>query len=294
MGDAPLAPLVFSPDGHWLALESAQGVTLYDARTLDLRLVCPFPLGAVSLAFAPDSATLTAGGIETAVVTWHLPGGELGGVAQLPRPGAQRIAYAPDGSTFAVASAGGVALFRPGEVLPIWTVDGPHGDAADMVFAADGRTIVIADHSSRDPHGSTTMALRWLRVADGATVERREGPIAYHVALSLDTTLLARTYDSDAALELVTLNDGTTGALFMLYPAKRITALDFVLQGTLIAVGDEEGAVTLWDTRTGQPTRRVNVHPSAVVGLAGSPDSVSLATVSAGSTVILTPLAQWR
>jgi len=294
MGNGPSAPLAFSPDGRWLALGTAQGVTLYDGRTLDPRLVCPYSLGAISLAFAPGGAALTAGGLDTAVVTWRLPDGALSSVAQLPSPGTPVIVYAPDGATFAVADSRHVTLFRPGQVHPIWTVDAPRGTIADMVFAADGQTIVIADTGNLDPHQFTAMATRWLRAADGATLERREGPVTFHAALSLNTNLLARWGGSDAAPELVALNSTATTPLYKIYPVIRVTALDFMFGGSVLGVGDEGGAVTLFDTRNGQPIRRVMIHPSAVINLADSPDGSALATVSAGGTVSLGPLAQWR
>ena len=54
----PDLPLLFSPDGQWLALGTATGVLFFDAATLAPRLRCPTARPVLSLAFTPDSTTV--------------------------------------------------------------------------------------------------------------------------------------------------------------------------------------------------------------------------------------------
>ncbi len=294
MGNAPDMPLGFSPDGRWLALATREGVTLYDGKTLSPRLSCPFPIGVLSLAFAPNSASLTVGGVTVDAVTWHLPGGELANVATLASPGIQRIAYAPDGTNFAVARSGVVSLFRSGDSRPTWTIEAPRGNIGDMVFSVDGQTIVVADTGVNDPHETTAMTVRWLSVTDGGIREQRTGPIAYRIAVSPDRRFLARWRGSDAALELVPLDDTSATPSYKFYPAKRVTVVGFVAEGSLLAAGDEEGGITLRNLGNGQPTQRLTIHTGAVSNLASSPDGTLIASASPDGVVRLTPVSLWR
>jgi hypothetical protein len=91
--------------------------------------------------------------------------------------------------------------------------------------------------------------------------------------------------------ETVLVYDLRTGTLVRrLRAAERfddITAVVFHPDGKRLAVGNDEGGVSVWDVGTGNPTLAFSGHVGAVTGLAFSRDGARLLSTSADGTALL-------
>jgi WD40 repeat protein len=71
-----------------------------------------------------------------------------------------------------------------------------------------------------------------------------------------------------------------------------VNALAFSSDGRLLASGDWDHVVRLWDVGTGNEVARFLGHKGSVVGVAFSPDGRTLASSSADQTVLLWKIPQ--
>ena len=133
-------PLAFSSDGRWLAFGNGTVVSARGGRVLR-------PLGPVQRwAWSPTRDELVGVTLGGAVVEWR-----AGGRPVLLEPrgwGAQTVAWAPDGGSFAVGRARfrglpsgnapqQIVWFQPGErPIAVYTV--PHGELAPPLLAGAG------------------------------------------------------------------------------------------------------------------------------------------------------------
>jgi WD40 repeat protein len=188
-------------------------------------------------------------------------------------------AFSPDGATFAVATGGGwIRLHR----TDTWQTLGRVSGSSTLAFSPDSRFIatgvsgaaVVYDVQSREAvhrpgklgSGEGIMRLafsrdgRTLFAADGSggvsvadtsdwTVSARDGPSIVDVATSAENGLVATTGILDGAVVVRSLAD--LAVVATLRPGGWVTGLAFG-SGDEIATVNENGAIRLWDGRTGR------------------------------------------
>ncbi len=250
--------LSVSPEGRRLALSAADGsVRLWDFRDAKESVVLPPGGGPVAdVSFHPSGDILAiATGDE--VRLWDLEKAAF--TSTLPVRAA-RLAWSPGGEILAAAAADGpIALLRDGKVTSLST--GFDAPAATLAFCPDNSALVAAY-----PGGG-------MRV------------VFPHAAAT------AATWDQLDAKNAESLDEEKRPAFLALAEQFR-KACSAALRpdGQVVAVGDADGAVNLWDAGSATPIGQSSLdqrHAGAVRSICYRPDGREIATGSEDGTIRL-------
>ena len=224
--------LALSPDGRRLAIPTAAGVTLLDAKSGQEqgRLA-----GAGAVAFHPDGRRLVVGRPDGGVMLWDIESGS----SVWARSGGpvSRLAVSPTGERVAAAVAGRVELWAA-DGPPAGGFDVPGGAGSALSFSPDGDRLIAAGSAG---------VVNW-DVAAGLPVPWTL-PGASAVAYSRDGDWLV-TADIDGVVRLRRVTDAEAVRAFAEAPPG-LTALAFSPDGTRLVGGGPDGAVRVWEVGTG-------------------------------------------
>ncbi len=103
-GTGDVWDVVPSPDGSTLAVSSSNGITLYDANTLDERQVLQPAVAPGEMAFSPDGTMLASGAgyRDHRVWLWRVGDGQLVHTLGLYARTPPTLTFSPNGATLAV------------------------------------------------------------------------------------------------------------------------------------------------------------------------------------------------
>jgi WD40 repeat protein/DNA-binding SARP family transcriptional activator len=290
------AVLALSSDGRTLALGQEDGsIVLADAATGRRRRVVHGPR-VPQLAFSPDGATLASLSDDRTVVVWNVATGKTQQTLRGHASPVTGLAFSPHGDVLYASS------LNDGVIA--WDLTGTRGLLRQLTRAA-GPVVGIA-FSPRDPN-LLALAQRDGPVALWDVTRRTQigkplavtGGLQSPVAFSADGRVLAAANHPDGAVVLfdvgthARLGRPLPGPYANIYPAYSrddVHGIAFSRGGRLLATGDEDGFVRLWDLAKHAPIDRPP-HPqyrAAVTSVAFSPDGRTLAAGVSDSTVFLT------
>jgi WD40 repeat protein len=321
-----VSSLAFSPDGETLAVATDSGDGDYPGigtgSSWDVsdpahprQVGQPFTIGTGSadyvMAFSPDGTTLAVGAVPSngvAMVT-------LWDVSDLSRPRQIRqlptavkggivgsVAFSPDGTSLAAGSSGGIVTLwsLPSAALPLSTA----GTADAAVFSPDGRTLADVSGSDAVTLWSLGSPARPRQVSQPLTAGN--GSIAKTVAFSPDGATLAVGVNTSSSLNGIS-SSGSVALWNVSNPAKprrlnqfslpptadngttapAVNAVAFSRDGKTLAVGADDGTVTLWTVSDPAHPRQLFSRPIldrnySVQSVAFSPDGTTLAVGATG------------
>jgi WD40 repeat protein len=278
--------LAFSPDGRSLVTISREGVfRLWDPATGRLRQT--FDGYARIVAFAPDGRALATAAPFEGVSLWDVASGERvhhitvddslcepSGIAFTPQP-RYRVACGVGARLVLWDAATGERYHHSFEARrsPILSFNPP----LHFALAPDGKTVALVPEL-----GTDAQVVLW-DIPTGKVV-RETGVIGSPRAFSPDGRLLAidvtghvSVLDPVTGREVVRLGDESNCA----------TGVAFSPDGRMIATGQGDGTVRLWETATGKQRRCFTGHRNSVSCVAFSPDGKRLASGSDDLTVLL-------
>ena len=291
--------LAYSPDGKLLAVGTTAGVWLYDAGTLELLRFIQTNSEVLTLAFGPDSTTITAhlegyltgrGGKD--IMRWDVGTGELVGHWEVGIRDLWRVVFSPDGKTLAsVLEDGQVGIWEieSGRLLAALGADtGPREHLIGIpAYSPDGKLLAAE---------GPDLTIQLWEVETGQIVRTLSGhgdaqmvhPTIEHLTFSPDGALLGSEADVTRVWNV------ETGELLHTIQG-RARHLAFSPGGHLFATaGDngviyQDGVIHLRDVQSGQIVRELESYTGYTGQLAFSPDGSTLVStlVSTGGNRIV-------
>ena len=274
--------IAFTPDSQWIAIADGYGgLGIFNVATgaagkspaldnyQDIQAV----------AFSPDGKSLAAA-TSSGLRIWSSP--DWGRVAPSligqAKDGNYAVAFSPDGKEIATGSVNhGALLWHAADGAPLSTSTGSKADVSAVAFSLDGSLLAAGDDggsvSLYRPDGT---ALRSFDAEDFLAVHTlaffRDGRIAVggyeapgiRIYASADGKLLAK-------LE-------APAPLFK--KAGTIWSIAIAPDQSLIASGNSDDAIRIWDAKTYRLIRSIFGHKSDVTAVAFAPDGHRLASGS--------------
>ncbi|MER5347485.1 helix-turn-helix domain-containing protein [Streptomyces mirabilis] len=240
----------------------------------------------LSVAFSPDSRTLTTVDLRGSVGLWDVRSGRLR--RSLPE-GNDFVAavFSPDGRTLAMGSGAdqGIQLWDVTSGRVRRGLAGRTADAVPLAFSPDGRTLATdsLDHGVKLWNTETGRLRRSLPLHAAQLVSLSFSPDGQ--TLATDSSGGVRLWNTDTGRLRRSLPRQATGA---------VDAMAFSPDGDTLATGVGGHGVELWNTATGRLRRGLLGDTSRVSSLAFSPNGRTLATAGQDRSVGLWDVGSGR
>lgn len=289
----PVSALAFGQGGGRLATASLdRSVKLWDTTTGEFLTALPHTGNVSGVAFSPDGARLASTGEEKTVHVWDATTGRevLGLRGHTDSSGC--VAFSPDGRRLASASLDGT--IRVWDATPLRQDEGQettfayHGEEVRSVAVSpDGEKIVSAGHGGL------------LKVWDAATGQRiAEIPshqvIVFSVAWHPDGQRIASAGSDGPRLTVKVWDARNRQKLVEVWDRGDNFAVPFQavafspgLEGRYLVTGKQNGAVQVWDARTGDLVGTLGTHDREIRAVVFGPDGKHLASASGDGRVNL-------
>jgi len=263
----------FSPDGRTIAVGATDGtVSLLDAANGATRQTLRGHTNWVvirGLEFTPDGATLYSAGLDGTIRRWTVADGSAAGVLEQHQMGVFSIALAPDGQRLVSVSdqEGRVLLWNTADDSISGSALVGQGLITGIVFSPDSRAVVLTGYNG-------VLQLRILE--DGSNSLLPGSPVASQPFAFLPNGRFVA-LDEQGRVAIIDIANQQSGVL----GGAPGTPLSVAASpaGTLVAVGDSSGAVTIWDASSPQARVLPTNDLGAVTLLAFSGDGRYLAAV---------------
>jgi len=289
--DAPIIPVAFSPDGHYLAAAGyAKETTLSDleqGRTV--RIFKGHTSRVWSIAFSPDGQKLLTAGMDNTARIWDVVSGRQ--LQVLTNADAVFDAvFSPDGKTIATASLfAGASLWDARSGALLGQRLGHEQAVASVAFSPDGQRLACAGGRwVLDNDSDTTVSIFESATGRRLLHFKAHHQVIHRVRFSPDGTLLA-TASGDGTARLWNAQTGVEVRLLQTkFDREGIMGLDFSPDGRWLAasgLGWYAGHPQILEVATGRLVRRLEGHAIGVASLRFNPDGTRLATAGFDRTV---------
>jgi WD40 repeat protein len=207
--------------------------------------------GVLSLAFSPDGKILVSGHMDKAVRVWDLTLGKVKWVLKGHGGSVKSVAFSPDGKMLASGSwdrkgpkfTGEVKFWNPETgKLERTFIDKSPTAVESLAFSPDGRRLAVASTGLKEGK------------------DRVKGSIYLgHVSIY------------DVAKENLQWRATLDGGVY---------SVTFSPDGKILASGNDDRTVTLWEAESGKRRQKLEGHGNCVWAVAFSPDGASLASAA--------------
>ena len=271
----------------------------------------------LTVAYAPDGATLASGGDDGTVRIWDARTGQQQYELTGHTGPVSSVAYAPDGATLASGGDDGtVRIWDATTGQQQYELTGHTGPVNSVAYAPDGATLASGGNDGTvriwdATTGQQQLASRHLLVlsvayapdgatlasgsADGtvriwdATTGQQQRELTGHtdwvrsVAYAPDGATLASSGDDGT----VRIWDATTGQQQreLTGHTRWVRSVAYAPDGATLASSGNDGTMRIWDARTGQQQRELTGHTGPVFSVAYAPDGATLASSGDDGTV---------
>ncbi len=245
-----------------------------------LRTLAP-KSGVSSVAFDPQGETL-ASGDRDGVKLWEVRSGKLLRSLE-PMGGVSCVAFDPQGETLASGERDGVKLWevRSGKLLR--TLEGTEA-IHSIAFDPQGATLASI--------GDGWDGVKLWEVHSGKLLRFLPVSNVFLNGVAFDPQGETLAIGSEDGVKLCEVRSGKL--LHALIGDSVLSMISFAPQGGLLARGDFDGSVQLWETRGGRLLRTLEGHSSFIDGVAFSSDGRLLASKSKDQTIRLWSCETWE
>lgn len=315
--DIPVAAMAFTPDGKTLAVRLSSGVVqLRDPVTGAVRATVG-PVNQLTSNDPPSSLAISPNGQDVAIGTtpagvYSVPvvdvisiaTGKVTASLRLGDYTAYGLAYSQDGQTIGIAAYSAFIVWNLAtdttiSVATEQTHQGEVQDDSSYISAARTRHLFAIASNEGSVRLWNMADMEFTRPLALGSRDESQADTITAAAISPDGTTVALG-GHESGINSATGGDDDTGApgTWLLYPAAGktaqlgtstlqtgdidgVSAVAFSPDGTLLATGDDNGAIRLWNVSTGKLVSAKNA-PSAISGIgaiAFAPDGGSVVTV---------------
>jgi WD40 repeat protein len=293
---ASVVAIAFSQDSKTLASigKLEERIKIWDVTTgKELRTIKGVSGDVRSIQFSPNGRSLASGSHDGTIRLWDIATGSELKIFQTEAEGGDvsSVAFSSDGKILASIESGDmielweVATGKKLRELPI------SGESSDglLVFSRDGKTL------SSFTEGTITLwdVASGKQLSSSAIGVKRPSD---QVALSPDAKFLARVGLQEGDRDFKLLEVATAKEFKPPHVSEdgySVESLAFSPDGAILAIGDDVGAITLWDVFNGKELRSLKGHSSPINSVAFSPDGKVIASGSEDKTVKLWNKSAW-
>ncbi|NJP05160.1 MAG: protein kinase [Chloroflexaceae bacterium] len=262
--------LAFTPDGKTLASASFDGqVKIWDVERRLLKHNLDGPGGDLhNVTISADGRQVAAGSESGAIGVWDIETGEALYTLQEHRDKVRNLVFAPDGSLLASGSLDKTLRLWDTETGTLLQTIDAHISVWGLAFSPDGQIIAFGDGSSVKMYNLTSNeVVRTLEEAETTIQQVTFSPDGDHLAASFEgSIILWNTFDGSV---LATLTK----------PGVTIKCLAFSPDSQLLASGDDQDMLRLWDMQSKSQLDTNLLHSSTVYSTAFAPDQKLLVAV---------------
>lgn len=261
----------FAPNGKYFVTATAVGIGFYDAITLSQQRFISTPGQVMQMLFSPDGELLVS---ASPVQIWDAATGKL--LGSLGENGASGMAFSPDGSLLAVSADNEIHLWHLASKKLIRRLVGQTGGARGLSFSPDGKLLVAGSYGL---YGDDAVYIWFVESETLAQKLTGHTDSVMDVAFSPDGQTFA-TASYDASIRIWRLDvchvagDPCASQVHILKRmfGSRVYSIDFSPDGRILAAGDDNGDILLWDVSVGRIDAGLRGDHSKVTGVAFSPD----------------------
>jgi len=265
--------LASASDGKYVAVASSIGIFIFDAQSLKLEKHIDTRSWVTALEFSPDSQTLATGDRDGLIQTWSTATWEE---SRAPYSGHTKaildLAFSPDGTKLA-----SVALDN---TLLEWKVDSTDSQKPLRVEMLGGATAVAySADSTRIVTGGNDLLINIWDAANLSFLQKKDfsSRIVDIANIKGSNLFVVGGNDQKVALLDISGEISVTAVGNLQYP---LTSVAASLNGDLIAAGDINGGIAVWDITSEKFTERLKPKSyvtgnSADLDVPGSPHSLA-------------------
>jgi WD40 repeat protein len=282
-GGAPRR-VTWSPDGKLFIAASSVGVWIHDAGSLEVLSFVETDYDVLSVAVAPDSATLATGGgsFRGVAQLWRISDASLLHTLEIERGAVTGLAFSSDGTMLAAGTttydSGEVHLWQVSNGASLGTLEGHLNGVTSVAFSPDEQIVASSGLDG---------TVRLWQISDRSVLHKLAGGGGQVAGIdfSSDGTMLAAVSE-DGSVQLWQVSSGVL--LSTLEGRQEIgTSVAFAPGDAAIASGSESGDVWVWQLPDGEVLHMLKGHTNAVFGAEFSADGGVLASSSLDGTVRL-------
>jgi len=284
IGNGTVETLAWSPDGKLIAVGGSLGVRLYQVGAWQIAPRVLAHVAVEHIAFSPDSSIVAGGDLDSQTRLWDITTGQQRLILQGAEP-----SFSGDGKLIATGSRTTVWLWNAESGQQIRSIE-IDGTVRIVRLSLDGNILAVG--SSLSPFSYSVFVSLWNThtgdalpdLAPQHTDQRTISQLdeAFDLALSPDGKMLGAAGWGGVALWNIPTNAPIALNQDQLDPAKR--NLVFSPDHTRLAVGDDNGKVTIWNILTGAEDGEF-YDDDQIVALAFDPTGAELASASTSGLV---------